>query len=198
MSWWRLLSARAAVLLRFWLSLWVLIPVRSDERYYSDTNAHVAGHDYLSLSSNIIAHNTVTLAASAYAGSSDVIYFTYIGTFASSGPHHITDLAMPTRQYSFDIKLDREIGALTSIWMENVGYDSLLIDSWSLLIKGTVYDMSIPQIWLQSFNATRAELNGGNGYSPEADLPIEGSATVLATVVGSYVAYNDTGSVISN
>lgn len=166
--------------------------VRADEGFYKDSLAAFVPELYPSLTNTYLARNIITLSPDPYAGTNNTVYATYIGDFSSSGPHAIVNLTTPASVITNNVTLDRRIGNLQSIWIENQGYDSLLISTWSVRIRENIYDIAIPEIWLQTFDPI-LKASTGDGYSPNADLNLPSSCTLLLEVSQSYLYYSSTG-----
>lgn len=166
--------------------------VQADEEFYQNSLAAFVPQLYPSLSNTYLARNVITLSSNPYAGTDSVLYITYIGDYSSSGPHAIGNLTTPSEVITNNITLDRRIGNLQSIWVENQGYDSLLISAWSVRIRENVYDIAIPEIWIETFDPI-LKASTGDGYSPDADLTLPSSCTLLLDVSNSYLYYSSTG-----
>jgi hypothetical protein len=108
----------------------------------------------------------------------------------SSGPTALGVFNLSGIVHDFVIPLEREIGKLTGIWLENPGYDSLLLASMRCRINEHVYLLEIPKVWLETFNPSLVNNNNEDGFSPNADLSLPSSSTIYLPVMDSYYDYN--------
>jgi hypothetical protein len=181
-----------------WLKTIVLIltgfilGIVSDQTFYSDTYAANDPGAFVNLNKITYAHNNIVLSSNQYSGTNGSMFITYVGDFSSSGPHILGNLTTPGTEYISTIQLDRIIGTLSSVWVENAEYDSLLISTWKIRIQEVVYELEIPQIWLETFDPTLAA-QAGDGFSPDANIMLPSSSTLLLNVKSSYFQYSSVG-----
>lgn len=166
--------------------------ITADEKHYQNSIASIEPGSHLNLEIPFIAHNTIAVNSNQFSGTNETIFVTYIGDFSSSGPHPLHDLTNPSSIVSTSILLDRTIGQLHSVWIENKGYDALLLSSWQIRIRESVYELSIEDKWLESYDAVLAA-EEGDGFSPEADIKLPSSPTQLLTVKSTSLYYTDIG-----
>lgn len=188
MTFWGLLNAIYGI----FLALFFVNLSCADQKVYENSVASREPNAHLNLEIPYIAHNSITINSNPFSGTNDTLFVTYIGDFSSSGPHAIPNLQFPSSLVSHSILLDRTIGQLQSVWIENKGYDSLLLSSWQIRIREQIYELKVDKTWLESWDAQLAE-DVGDGFSPDADIKLPSSPTLLFPVTSSLVYYTDVG-----
>lgn len=179
-----------ATLLLFFFCLVIL--TSCDEKVYIDSSAAYFGNENIDLHSAPIVHSTLHISNDQYASSSDSIYVTFIGRFSNSGPHLYGAFARVGERYEFTTQLDREIGDLQALYLENQGHDGVLISDIQCRIKEKVFEIDVKPIWIERYDSTSEE-SDGNGNSPEADIDLPSSSTVMFPVKSSYFFYDFKG-----
>lgn len=175
----------------------VIISVIADQTFYKYSSSAYLGYEYLDLTTSPTINVEIILSkAFLSSGSADDVYATYIGDFSSSGPHLFSNkFADINTNYKEDIKLERQIGTLQSIYFEIKGTDNLLLDRVICQLDGEVYILHSPMQFLARWdidlarNLTRNN-NQGSGYE---ELSIPSSSTLLVSVNSSYTNYDDLG-----
>lgn len=169
----------------------------ADQKVYKNSVASREPNAHLNLEIPFIAHNSITINSNPFSGTNNTLYVTYVGDFSSSGPHAIPNLQIPSSLVSYSILLDRTIGQLQSVWIENKGYDSLLLSSWQIRIREHIYELKVEKTWLETWDAQLAE-DVGDGFSPDADIKLPSSPTLLFPVTSNLVYYTDVGMFTDN
>ena len=141
--------------------------VLCDQAYYSNTNAEeIPGLYKLNMKKLMVLD--ITTSNKYLADTVDDIYITFIGEFASSGPHNLGSQLVRGKLVSKSIFLDREIGRLLNVLFEKKGVDAWLVSSLSCTMDGFKYEIDIKQKWLSFYDQITAELYDSNGYEPNA------------------------------
>lgn len=155
--------------------------IYADMGYYQNTEAISFSHASINLLNPVDAYVTVILSSNQFAASDYPIYISFIGSFSTSGPHLFTEaFSSPGATYNSVIRLEREIGNLQKVYLENKYNDSVLIELISVRIKKTLYHFTIDENkWLQTFSREIALVNNGDGFSPDADIKLNSSPTLL-------------------
>lgn len=185
-----LLIVLIVVLLCSWIA-------QADLGFYENSIASYEPLANLNLNQTFIARNSLTVSSNPFAGTNNTVYVTFIGDFASSGPHALNGLQDPSVTYDISVPLDRLIGNLHSVWVENPDYDSLLLSAWKIRLRENVYELAVQETWLQTFDPVLfAET--GDGFSPFADITLPSSSTLLLSVAKSYFFYSEVGLYTAN
>jgi hypothetical protein len=169
-----------------------------DEGVYRDTIGAIDGTIHLNLAVHKDVQMSVLVSGNGFAGSKNIINATFIGDFSSSGPSPIGPFNTPGAQFEITVPLQREIGNLKSIWMENKGHDSLLLSQLRCRINSQVYELQIPEKWMHTFDPSLITADNSNGFTPKADISLPSSSTLLFPVVNEYIDYNSQGVNTSN
>jgi hypothetical protein len=167
--------------------------VSADLGYYKDTNAAYIGNIHLGFDVNKIVQMNIVVSGNGYAGSTDTIYVTFVGDFASTLPTPIGPFNTPGANVNIQVPLEREIGEFKGIWIENPGYDSLLLNHIRCRIGSNVHEIPFPQTWLETFNPSIINKNNQDGFSPEADIDLPSSSTLYLPVQSTYLFYTSVG-----
>jgi hypothetical protein len=176
-----------------WLALMIIhlpIHVKADQSFYMNTNGAEDPTIHLNLGVNKIVRMYILVDGDSYAGTTNNIRATFVGDFASSGPTLLGSFPKPSTAYELSIPLEREIGTLQSIWIENTGHDSLLLSQIRCRINSDVYQLDIPRVWLHTYNPAIINANNENGFTPDADISLPSSSTLLLPVSSQYLDYN--------
>lgn len=183
----------------FMISLWMIHLFFSfnicnaDLGYYKDTNGANIGNINIGLDVKKIAQMNIVVSGNNYAGSNDIVYVTFVGDFASAGPTPIGPFNNPGATVDISVQLEREIGEFKGIWVENPGYDSLLLNHIRCRIGSNVHEIPFPQTWLETFNPSIINNLNQDGFSPEADIDLPSSSTLFLPVQSTYLYYTSVG-----
>lgn len=167
--------------------------VLGDMGDYYETDATIAGHDYLNSYEVFTAYTEVATSQSYLSGTTDDVYATFVGEFSSSGPHLFGSFATGSIAELTTV-LSRPIGELQSILFQKNGTDGWLLFNLRCRINTRKYELSGPAQWLDNFDqATYDET--GNGYEPDSvldldDLPASGKMEY--TVTTAYFDFSST------
>lgn len=176
-----------------WLLFVVLLAiVLGDMNYYEETDATIAGHDYLNSYEIFTAYTELATSQSYLSGTTDEVYATFVGVFSSSGPHAIGSFATGSITEVTTV-LSRPIGDLQSILFQKNGTDGWLLFNLRCRINNRKYDLTGPVQWLDNFDPVSFELNG-NGYEPDSVLDLEelpASGKMEYTVTESYFDFTN-------
>lgn len=170
----------------------LILPIQSDEKFYRDSNAAYLEYAEINLSTAPTAHVSVLLANDRYSGSTHPLYGTFVGKFSSSGPHNLGIFPTPGSSYQTDILLERKIGEVVGLWIENQNNDSLLFTEIKVRILDLIYEFEVPNMWIQKLDPT-LEATTGDGYSPNSDLRLNSSSTYYLTPKSTYQYFDYTG-----
>jgi hypothetical protein len=168
----------------------------ADQRFYRNSQAAFQSDVDLDLGAANIpkVYLNVLLSADPYAQSVNPLYATFVGTFSNSGPHSLGVLQGSGQFNQLTISLERDIGILQGLWLETKSVDNLLLTAITCRIRETVYELSVPEQWLERWDsALAAQDPHKDGFSPDAVVTRPSSSTLYAQVVQSYTAYSDTG-----
>ena len=169
-----------------------------DQTYYTDTNAESI-HDLYNLNNyKKMMQLKVTTSNKYLADTTDNIYITLIGEFASSGPHNLGPQIKRGTIVDSTIVLHRIIGRLTNVLFQKMGTDAWLLSSLTCTMDGVQYEIGIQNQWLSEFDQVNGELYNGNGYEPKAqeDLTeLPASSTMLLPVARIVKLYTSTSAV---
>lgn len=181
------------LLLLCYLVCVVFLFVECDEGIYSNTIGAADGTVYRDLQFIKTIHMTVVIDGNPYSGSNNAISATFIGDFSSSGPTSLGPFTNPNKTYSISFPLDREIGQLVGIWVENSGYDSVLFSDIKCQIRELNYQIQIPRIWLETWNPSLITDDNDDGFSPDAGIHLNSSSTLYLSVNNTYFDYTPFG-----
>jgi len=131
------------------------------------------------------------------AGTDDNIYVSFIGSFASSGPHRIGPYERGELDDNKEIILDKQIGELKSFFFQKIdGFDGWMLSTLSCTLQGVLYETTIgldDERWLDVYSIDIASANEGNGYEPDQAQEKFASPTMEILVTGATKQYSDTG-----
>ena len=131
------------------------------------------------------------------AGTDDNIYVSFIGSFASSGPHRIGPYERGALDDNKEIILDKQIGELKSFFFQKIdGFDGWMLSTLSCTLQGVLYETTIgldDERWLDVYSIDIASANEGNGYEPDQAQEKFASPTMEILVTGATKQYSDTG-----
>ena len=171
-----------------WLSVYCL----GDEGLYVDSNSALIGTDNLDLKIIPVIFCSIGTSNVYLSGTMDDMYLTFIGSFASSGPHKIGPYSVGSMN-DVSIKLQRIIGDLTSVTLQSFGFDGWLLSTLKCRINSTWYEFTNPNIWLEDIDPQKA-INPtlDNVYGEQI---LDRSASIVARsnfeVVVSGIIYNN-------
>ena len=126
-------------------------------------------------------------SSSSYSGTSDSIYATFIGDFATSGPHNIGSFDRGSR-VTLDVTLDKVVGVLQSIRLFTNGTDGWLLAESSCELDGRIYTLEGPRQWLDGLDITLIDEHGdGNEpFAQEDTQNLPSSPTLILSVIKSW------------
>lgn len=139
--------------------LWIFISCLCCPLYALD-----ADHSDTVLSATFV-EMIVTTSWATYADSGDNIEATFHGDLSTSGPHIIGPYLNRGVTLKQNLTLDRFIGPLTHIVVQNRGFDGWLPSRVSCIYNRYMYTFDFPKTWLNSFDYD-SYLDEGNGYEP--------------------------------
>jgi hypothetical protein len=169
-----------------------------DQTFYSDTNAESIPDLYNLNNYKKMMQLKVTTSNKYLADTTDNVYITLIGEFASSGPHSLGPQIKRGATVDSTIILNRIIGRLNSVLFEKKGSDGWLLSGLTCTMDGVQYEIGIQQQWLSDFDQINGELYNGNGYEPKAheDLTeLPASSTLQLPVARIVKLYTSTSAV---
>ena len=177
--------------------LWIIlllfvVVVISDEGYYLDTIGEEVSDFYLSQTPISSLQLYVKTSNRYLAGTTDIVYATFIGDFSTSGPHGLVSSLSAGSDITESITLERIIGTLRQIRFEKKGSDGWLPRSVECRLGNVYYLLNVPNIWLDVFNTTQSTLYG-DGFETESQEFLPASSNLLFDVMGSYNLYTSTG-----
>lgn len=108
---------------------------------------------------------TVTTSWAVYSDSNDTIEATFHGELSTSGPHDIGPFMNRGGTIKQNITLDRFIGPMTHITLQNRGFDGWLPSFITCVYRRYSHTFKFPKTWLNSFDYN-SYLEEGNGYEP--------------------------------
>jgi hypothetical protein len=106
----------------------------------------------------------ITTSKISYAGTDNLIYATFIGEFATSGPYSIGSFQEGTEVMRY-IPLNELIGDITSISLYNNGTDGWLMADFKCYVDTYVYEFKWDRQWLDTIDPELLDLYG-DGYEP--------------------------------
>lgn len=130
---------------------------------------------------------TFKTSSTPYSGTSDSIFITFIGDFATSGPHVLGSFGDGSK-VSVDITLDKLVGNLKSVLLHTSGTDGWLLSESTCEMSGRVYSLRGPRQWLDSLD-TGLLKEYGNGFEPFAQedaKTLPASPTLMLSVFNSW------------
>jgi len=172
-----------------------------DQTFYSDTNAESIPNLYTVNNYKKMMQLKLTTSNKYLADTTDNIYITLIGEFASSGPHNLGPQIKRGASVDSTIVLNRIIGRLNSVIFEKKGSDAWLVSALTCTMDGVQYEIGIQnQQWLSEFDQVNGELYNGNGYEPKAheDLNELPASSTLKLLVARIVKLYTSTSAISD
>lgn len=164
----------------------------ADQKYYVNSDAAFNPGAHPNAKATSVVHSTVTLANNQFAASPNMIYITFIGQFANSGPHAFGIFSTVGQRYSFTTALEREIGEVQGVYLENQGTDNVLFQTITLRIRENVYEINVTPVWLEQLDAA-LDASTGNGRNPEVDIAYPSRSTQLFDVKLKYLFYDYNG-----
>ena len=157
------------IFVHFLLLLGLCSIILGDNGDYSDTEAIEMPHSYPSLSNYPSAELEIFTSRALLAETTDVVYATFLGTFAVSGPHPINPHGGPSldrgTRVRLNVALDRQIGELKSIYLEKLSGDTdgWLLEEMRCRIDDVSYELQGKRQWLDS-RLSDAEILSNDGY----------------------------------
>ena len=107
----------------------------------------------------------VATSWSVYSDSTDLIEATFHGELSTSGPHPLGPYLTRGETMKQNITLDRYVGPLKYIQLQNRGHDGWLPSRISCIYDRYLYNFNFPKTWLNSFDYD-SFLEERNGYEP--------------------------------
>lgn len=169
-----------------------VVVVISDQGYYVDTIGEEVSDFYLSQTPIPSLQLNVRTSNRYLAGTTDIVYATFIGDFSTSGPHGLVSSLTAGSDITESITLERIIGTLQRVRFEKKGGDGWLPRSVECRVGNMYYLLNVPNIWLDVFNATQSTLYG-DGFETDSQEFLPASSNLLLDVMGSYNIYTSTG-----
>jgi len=134
-----------------WLGAYCL----ADEGLYVNSNSALIGNENLDLRIAPFIFCSIGTSNAYLSGTVDDIYVTFIGSFASSGPHKIGPYSVGSMN-DVSIQLQRVIGDLTTVAFQTFGFDGWLLSTLQCRISSTWYEFTNPNIWLEDLDPEKA------------------------------------------
>jgi len=107
----------------------------------------------------------VTTSWTMYSDSDNNIEATFYGELSTSGPHEIGPFIERGQTLKQNVSLDRFIGPLQYITLQNRGFNGWLPSRVNCVYNRYYYTFNFPKTWVNSFDYDRF-LEEGNGYEP--------------------------------
>jgi hypothetical protein len=180
-----------SLLLSILVSILLFTTLIADEKDYSDSMAISQDSENLFLESVPTVDMNILTSNSYLAGTEDTIYVTFVGDFASSGPHALSGPFTEGTFTAVSVMLDRVIGRLQRVIFHTDGTDGWLLAELLCTIQGIAYTfLREPGQWLDSLSPSDdANINFSSGYEPNAKgglREIPASSTLSLDVISSY------------
>ena len=145
------------------------------------------GNDELSLLTPDSVLVTVFTSHTYLAETNDDIYATFVGDFATSGPHRLGSFQRGSENQQA-LVLNRKIGKLQGVFLENKsGTDGWLLRYLVCQILDSVYDFTINPTWLSNFDTVSQSYDTDHQQelpvTPLLYLPVK-SMTTAYTITG--------------
>jgi hypothetical protein len=169
-----------------------VILCRGDESVYRDTNAVTNIHDNIDISSPSSAILNLRTSNAYLAGTTDLIYATFIGDFSLSGPHNI-GFFLQGGYSEVKVQLSRDIGNLKEIIFYNYGNDGWLPSVVTCQLDGKLYSMTGPRQWLDSFSSPLQD-STGDGFEPYDQERISAAPELRMTIAETIQLFSTTNS----
>lgn len=171
------------------------LPVHCDELIYSDTSGMNQNTAYMSTNAAPSALLNIVTSNTFLSETSDNVYATFIGDFANSGPHLISQSFEIGSTVNTVIPLSRKIGLLKKVHLEKNGIDGWLLSTMTCTIDNVQYELSGPRSWLDNFDPAQFS-HFGNGYEPEAQEGLDSlpaSSVLELRVISTINIFSNTG-----
>lgn len=178
-------------MLVFSLMLSLLTFVLSDQGFYANSKAAFLADSNTDLVSPPTVENEIRTSNVYNSETSDQIRITYVGTFSNSGPHVLGSFSRGSTR-RVDIDLDRKIGDLTKVILENSGTDGWLMTTLYCQIGRIRYELRAPSMWLESMDPS-SEALFEDPFSPEAQRRMPSTSRMELAVADQYYIYSTTG-----
>ena len=167
--------------------------LHADQSFYRNSIGAPDGTVYLNLEMRKIAHLTIVIDGNEFAGTTDSITATFVGDFSSSDPISLGSFPSAGMAYSRSFPLQREIGTLKGVWLENTGYDSVLFAQFRCRIQSGNYELQTSRTWLETWDPSIVDGNNNDGFSPDSDIVLPSSSTLYFPVQSEYFEYTPQG-----
>mmetsp|Transcript_9558 Transcript_9558/g.15889 ORF Transcript_9558/g.15889 Transcript_9558/m.15889 type:complete len:188 (+) Transcript_9558:28-591(+) len=131
-------------------------------------------------------------SSSTYSGTSDSIYGSFIGDFATSGPHDLGSFDEGSK-ITLDVTLHKVIGNLNSVLLFTNGTDGWLLSEGSTCeIDGRVFALEGRRQWLDGLDLELLQQygDGNEPFAQEDTRTLPSSPTLMLSVVNSWLSLN--------
>lgn len=162
--------------------------VVSDLGYYKDTVGSQYSDEYLALADIPTVQISIITDGSYLAGTTSIIYATFLGEFSMSGPHSLGNSFTAGTTTEVDVQLTRAIGTLKQVQLMTKGSDGFLLHTMTCIIDNRYYELYGDRQWLDAYSIATFNAKG-DGFEPYASLDIPAAATLMLSVVNSYDVY---------
>jgi hypothetical protein len=162
---------------------------------YSDTDAVIMNADLPDLSDAPVANVEIYTSHAYRAGTDNTIVATFFGQFAVSGPHDVNSLSLVAGQRSIhNVTLDRPIGDLQRVLLENYGHDGWLMKELIVVLGDLSHQLGGASQWLDS-KQSDAQRGFTDGREPNVqDLGLTVAPRLMWSVMETNKIYTPTGS----
>ena len=150
-----------------------------DQGDYSDTNAIINTEGNPDISDPIRLKLSIATSKQYLAGTVNTITATFVGDFASSGPHSLDTFAQGEKKEIL-ISVSR-IGNLKEIIFRNMGTDGWLLGNVQCQIEDQLYILSATNHWVDSYDPVLYATTG-NGYEPGDQLQLHAAPSLHVPV----------------
>jgi hypothetical protein len=113
-----------------------------------------------------------------------------VGAFSNSGPHSLGSFVRGST-VTVAIQLERKIGPLLKVIIQNGGVDGWLLDSMTCRIEDTLYFIPGADRWLEDADRTGPLYE--NSFSPNAQTDQASRSNIELPVADSLLVYSDNG-----
>lgn len=172
----------------------MFVLVFADVGDYSDTEAVIRNNEQTDLLDPPVADVQVFTSFSYLAGTTDTIMITFIGNFAHSGPHVLNSAPLVEgERVDLTVQLDRKIGELRKIQLENYGHDGWLMSSLKCIMGDVSYTLNGERQWVDSLQSD-AVRGFTDGLEPDVQEPVKVAPKLMWSVTEVRKMYSQVGS----
>ena len=162
---------------------------------YTDTQTVGMSQDNLDLTELPLVTMEIFTSHAHLAGTNDTILATFLGIFSVSGPHQINPNGplIGGRRLDLNVTIDRDIGELKQVRLENMGRDGWLLSELKCIIDDKSYTLKGPRQWLDS---TESDQQRGftNGREPDVQELVPAAPKLTWSVTDVIRLYKPSGS----